>query len=351
MVNLSSLAAFSRRRNGKDRKHCLRQIAECCLLYLRSRLGPGFYFLARLDESDVPLRDVLGFASVRAYNAAVHRANDPSYHRASQHKAIEKAVLTTYGVPTPELIAFAHRDRGRSLDGEAVNSASDILALLEQEKSGEKYCLKQAHGWGGAGFRAIELRESESRIADMGSGELHDAHTYLESLLDSSPEGFVIERYLDQHPYYSGLNTSSVNSFRILIWDRPGAERSWLLAFLRVGREGALVDNATSGAIVFPVNPATKSLEAGFEKYGDGTRYPNHPDSGQQLAGIQPPDFDSAVELALTAVRTFPGISFAGVDVAMSVNGPRVLELNVWPDYGGFAYCRIPSIPNFTALV
>lgn len=333
---------------SEGRKTLVRQLFECLLLFLFARLGPGFYYIARMDYSGVPLRDVLGYASVTAYNRAVHRVNDATYHRASQHKAIEKAVLSCYRVPTPELIAYLDKRRGRTVGGEPAQDAASVTATLRGIEDGTRLCIKQANSWGGAGFRVITVTEGGSAVIDAADGSRHESAGYFHALLDASPEGAVLERYVDQHPFYASLNASSINSYRIVIWDRDDAPRPWIFAFLRVGRDGALVDNATSGAIICPVDATTGRLEAGFLKYGERVRYAAHPDSSQQLEEVAPPGFDDAVTVALTAVRAFPGISFAGVDVAMSNDGPVVLELNVWPDYSGFAYCRTPSRAAFT---
>lgn len=342
--------ALRRSSEGEGNKALWRQVFELIVLMLRSRLGPGFYYLARLDSRDVPWSVVTGFASVKAYNRAVHRVNDATFYRASQHKAIEKAVLSTYGLPTPELIAYADPLRGRATDGAAMTTPEAVAQLLDRVAADEEVCFKQAHGWGGEGFRAARIG-SAGELVDLATNEVRNTTNYLQELFDSSPEGFVIERFVAQHEFYSKLNPTSINSFRILIHDSPDVESSWIYAFLRVGRSGALVDNATSGAIIFPVDPVAKCLQTGFVKYGPRITYAVHPDSGVELSGVRPPDFDAAVSLALDAVRAFPGITFAGVDVAMAADGPRILELNVWPDYAGFAYCQVPSRPSFTARV
>lgn len=327
------------------------QLLDILLLYLRTGLGPAFYYLGRMDARGVPRGEVLAYASVGAYNRAVRRVNDTGYYRASQHKAIEKAILSTYGIPTPELLAYVEPAGGRSVRGAPARSADDVVAVLAGLEEGARVCCKQANSWGGLGFRAFAVTAAGTALRDLASGEVLDTRRCIAGVLADSPQGIVIERYLEQHSFYRAVNPSSVNSFRIFIWDRQGAPRPWLLAFLRAGRAGAIVDNTTAGAIVFPVDPESRRLGRGVEKYGGAENHRVHPESGVELAGIAPPLFDDAVALALEAVRVFPGVHFAGVDIAMSVRGPVVLELNVWPDYSGFAYCRCPFGREFVDRV
>jgi glutathione synthase/RimK-type ligase-like ATP-grasp enzyme len=42
-------------------------------------------------------------------------------------------------------------------------------------------------------------------------------------------------------------------------------------------------------------------------------------------------------------VLAFPGIRFAGVDVAISQSGPIVIELNTSPDRIGAAFVGVPT--------
>tara|TARA_R100000656_G_scaffold123891_1_gene100973 strand:+ start:508 stop:720 length:213 start_codon:yes stop_codon:yes gene_type:complete len=48
-------------------KSIVRQLTEMLLLFIRSRLGPGFYLLAQMYRQDFPLRDVLGYLSTAGY--------------------------------------------------------------------------------------------------------------------------------------------------------------------------------------------------------------------------------------------------------------------------------------------
>ena len=44
------------------------------------------------------------------------------------------------------------------------------------------------------------------------------------------------------------------------------------------------------------------------------------------------PYWNEAVDLSIRAVAAFPHLQFAGVDIAITAEGPVVIELNVEPD-------------------
>jgi glutathione synthase/RimK-type ligase-like ATP-grasp enzyme len=53
--------------------------------------------------------------------------------------------------------------------------------------------------------------------------------------------------------------------------------------------------------------------------------------------------FAEAKALALECLVAFPQMNFAGIDVAMSVDGPVIIESNVQPSHDGAAYVEMPT--------
>ena len=62
---LSYFSLVKKLASDSNNKKASRQLLEMLLLYLRSRLGPGYYFLAQMYRKDVSLNEVLGYLSVR----------------------------------------------------------------------------------------------------------------------------------------------------------------------------------------------------------------------------------------------------------------------------------------------
>ena len=67
-----------------------------------------------------------------------------------------------------------------------------------------------------------------------------------------------------------------------------------------------------------------------------------HPDTNGRISGVQLPYWRECQEVAMQALRAFPHVNLAGVDVAIAVDGPRMIELNVRPDQIGCARIGLP---------
>lgn len=336
--------AWARLRKGQDGLAYLpfwRQLAEMAALFLVRGIGPGYYLQARWWRPSVPFADKWDHLNKKEYNAFIDRWNRPGYQKSSQHKVIEKAILQLTSVPTPEFIGFLHAQRGARADGAPLRNLADLEALCRQ-LMGKKVCFKLVEGYGGAGFAAFQIGEEGGQPVFVhpvtgAVTRIADWH----ALVEPNRDGYIVEHYLVQHPVLSGIHANSVNTLRIWLYQARGECRI-AGAFLRVGRKGSMVDNTSGGGIFCPVD-----LETGMLGYAANAKNPletmaAHPDTGGRISGVQLPYWKECQQVAMRALQAFPHVNLAGVDVAIAVDGPRMIELNVRPDQIGCARIGLP---------
>lgn len=322
-----------------------RQLAEMVALLVFHGLGPGYYHLAGFSRRHITWTMKRNHLGGRAYSRRVNTLNDPRYQKLSQHKLAEKAIFSALSIPTPRLLGYLHYDTGRTRTGGSLKSASDLDRFL-LDGGITRFCAKPVEGHGGRGFIAVEVQnKSTRRYLIMQGDEEITAQTFWERYIDPRlgvGEAMVLEEYFTQHAAYGQLNPSSVNTLRI--WVRVEARRSRsLLGYVRFGRAGALVDNQSAGGLVSPVNLENGEVQQALCGSFRRQTYDVHPDHGARITGHILPFVKDAVRLAEDSVRVFPGLRFAGVDVAMGDLGPVLLELNPAPDRQGSAFVDIPS--------
>jgi hypothetical protein len=94
-------------------------------------------------------------------------------------------------------------------------------------------------------------------------------------------------------------------------------------------RSGA-VDNVSSGGIESIVDVATGRLGPAVLLTQDGRRveFDRHPDTDAQIAGVLVPHWSAVRELTLQLMHAFPELEHVGWDLAVSDQGPRVIEGN-----------------------
>jgi len=316
--------------------------------------GPNFYQMAGFWRRDQQWSTMAGHLSYRQFKAQIDALNPPPYHKLSQNKLAEKAIMTLMGIPTPRFLGLLDRECGRDTTGAPLCTAEDIVRLISRDAA-DRVCFKLVEGSGGKGFVAVDvLRDGpEPRFRPLQAlssssashvSDTRDADTYSASELVArlGDEARVIESYLEQHPAYAALNPTSVNTMRIWVLRQAG-KTSAKLGYLRVGRAGSLVDNHHAGGIVIPIDLGTGRLSEGSDGRATGRTFPVHPDHGTTIKGAVLPMFAEAKELAERCLTVFPYMNFAGMDVAMTPNGPAILEANVQPSRNGAAQVGIPT--------
>ncbi|MGB7405610.1 MAG: sugar-transfer associated ATP-grasp domain-containing protein [Pacificimonas sp.] len=292
-------------------------------------IGPRYYLITGLNGRQVPWSDVAGHVNEAEYLAFIARMNPPEGRRPLDDKAEQKRRLLTADIPTPVPVftmSAGSREQGQPFADAVLASGADRLAV------------KPLSGFGGRGFQSFRI------AIQNGFAVLIDDADHAEIAANELPhllaDGFVAEPYLVQHDWYAARNADSVNTWRIWVVDAGGGPEV-ILAYLRMGRAGRRIDNLTNGGLYAPVDD-DGVLGAG----GDGTIlqtvYAKHPDSGTTLAGERPPFFDEAKALARATLAALPELKFAGVDVAVTPNGPTVIEVNPEPDRMGAARVRLP---------
>lgn len=142
---------------------------------------------------------------------------------------------------------------------------------------------------------------------------------------------YVLQPCLAPHPSFARFGFSAVPTLRaVTCMDRDGHPRL-LRASVRLPGPGMIVDNVTAGGMVAAVDLGTGQL-------GDGVCWrpdlladycTRHPGSGVTVPGFAVPDWPAARDLALAAQREAATLPFVGWDVALTAEGPILLEANI----------------------
>ena len=165
---------------------------------------------------------------------------------------------------------------------------------------------------------------------------------------------FLVEEAIRQHPEVSRLCPQSVNTLRVVTL-LAGGEAKFVYALLRVGSGQGHVDNISSGGMYTLVGPQG---ELEFPAFCDqtGLYYDRHPVTGVAFRGYRLPFFREAVELCCQAAQVEPRLGYIGWDVAVTPDGPVLVEGNNLPGYDMAQNARFHPdgkglLPTFEALL
>lgn len=143
-------------------------------------------------------------------------------------------------------------------------------------------------------------------------------------------EQLLIEECVTQHEKLSQLCDTSVNTLRI-VTARKNHQTTILFRLIRIGNGKNVVDNFHQGGMC--------SI---FDEYGTITRpaidkndnlYTYHPKTKTKIEGFKIPYYEEALELCQKASEKVEQIGLVGWDVAITPDGPVLIEGNNLPSY------------------
>ena len=156
----------------------------------------------------------------------------------------------------------------------------------------------------------------------------------------------VLEEVVVQHRAMNALHSHSVNTIRVVTVLKEKGPRV-VVAYMRVGN-GKVVDNFNSGGMVVPVD-----VEDGTVKFPAidkaGNLYHRHPLTSVSIVGFAVPLWEQVLNLAKQAAAEFSELGIMGWDVAVTDDGPLLIEGNHYP--GHDIYQLPPHTPDGIGLL
>lgn len=123
------------------------------------------------------------------------------------------------------------------------------------------------------------------------------------------------------------MHPTSINTVRVVT-----LAGKVVVAFLRMGNKGYVVDNFNHEGLVAPID-----IKDGIIKYiaidKQHNEYEIHPYTNEKIVGLQIPMWDKIVELCESACKEIPEIGYIGWDVCVGEKEPFLIEGNEFPGH------------------
>lgn len=296
------------RRSGKSKAAILADMAHCMLKY-----GAGYYDYMIFEYENMDASQRATYMTRMVNKKMTMKLNDQSYTHIFDYKN-----------------EFYHTFKD-FLKRDFLDTAIADKESVEKFLEGKEYVIvKPSDGECGKGIEKIKIKDFAS---------LKDAAEYI---LDKNNNFGVVEDFIVQHPKMSSLYPDSVNCLRMATVV-VNKEAHLLYAVLKTGNNGNFVDNLESGGYACHVDLAThKVCGPGHTSSSimDAQLSEIHPATGVSFRGFEVPYLDEAAELVKKAAMVLPQVGYIGWDVAITENGPAIIEGN---NYCAYDFPQLPD--------
>ena len=240
---------------------------------------------------------------------------DLDYTCILRDKTLFGEMLKMWGYNTPHIIAKIYCEQ-------------DAMDFVETTHCGGGWFCKPINGQCGEGAFKLFVLSDEKCMIDNSQYALEEAKGLLIKRLSRTP--YIIQNIVEQLPEINAIYPKSLNTVRITTY--YDKEKQQVLPFAGLYRAGAYnleVDNWAIGGILIGVDVLSGKLgKYGFFKHGNGGKTDRHPETGFVFENYQLPNYNQALQQAISLHYKLKGIPIIGWDIALTKDGPVFIEGN-----------------------
>ncbi|GAA4404879.1 sugar-transfer associated ATP-grasp domain-containing protein [Quisquiliibacterium transsilvanicum] len=309
------------------------------LLRLRNSggmLGLSDYFQYRLYEPLPFGGHKVDFAGWRMEGWLDERLNGRMWRGIIEDKCVFHAICVLQGIPVPRVLGLFH-PAGRRLGNVPVLRHTQDVEHFLREAISYPFFSKPVFGVSGGGAAAVDSIDRTRDELVLASGQQVSVSAFADSLSRSSPGatpalGWLFQERLQQHELIAAVCGETVATLRfIVLLDDHGPELFRVVWRIPTGAN--MTDNfgrhGRTGNLAARVSLESGEIERVIAGVGAAmTTHSTHPDTGARLLGWQLPLFREACDLVLLASALIPMFRFQHWDVAITRNGPVIVECN-----------------------
>ncbi len=300
--------------------------------------GPGklamheYYSSGAFDPklSAAQKREFVGETASRKLNRRLSPIRKTPSRSFIRDKVMYSALLEQLGLRTTKTQAVVLRDRSYG----NIPALRDIEDIKEFLVNTAVYPIfgKPVEGSKSVGSALIEDIDRSAGVLLLANGKKVDVATFANETYNDFDKGFIFQSAVQQHPDMRKMTGKAVGTLRVVtIRDETGVEP--LYSAWKIPAPTAMSDNFWQpGSMVAEVDISTGKLVRC--KRGSGVKaewIDAHPVNGEVFAGYQIPHWEAVKKLVAQAHDLFPEFGVFGWDIAVTPDGPLIIECNANP--------------------
>lgn len=258
------------------------------------------------------------------------------YHNCARNKYITHKMFEGTGIKTSELYCFYQPESKVYINSNMTDIADSVSGVCQilQRKNVKECVIKvidSSHGDGVIVVKSINYIDDDAIV------KIYDGQEKKMSEL-LAEKSLIFESVIKQSQQLASFNESSVNCIRFMTTLYPDGSAKVIGGFIKIGRRGKCIDNAGSGGnIDAGVNFDTGEIYnvCQFDGWDKILKIRKHPDSGILIEGAIIENWEKIKAEVIRYQQAFPYCKAVGWDIAITDDGPVVVEINdAWDPTG-----------------
>lgn len=304
------------------------------LCLLRAEFSPKELFVWGLLDPRIDKHSLRRYLSKFRLSKFQSSVSPTSHACLLENKELFYRFSEALNFPVPETIAFLS-DKKIWFPGEYPQDPEPELQQRLQRLQGAELIVKPAGGVYGSGIRALTVDNGE--LVDDGR------RLSVQALMAELEPGerYILQMRLQNHPdlaALTGFKTLLALRVETELPDSPASQAKLVSAYFRVSVDESVANNfdyGRGGRVIAKIDVESGRVIRAVHRSESGYGMQDIeqlPLNGKLLIGLEIPLWQEVRQLLENRVAAFYPIRLAGWDVAVTPDGPSVLEGNFWFD-------------------
>jgi hypothetical protein len=334
LKRVADYAALARRVSTEHGIPVIQQAFDILHLARKSgRIGPGDYFTYRLFDKLVGQSEKEEFVGWKA-EPRLDSLNDRRWHCLGLDKVLTYSLLRANNIRIPDTRAIYLPNRARPLgDAVSLDSPAALHSWLRVSGNYPFFSKPSASGFARGAFFAESYDDQSDRVV-LRNGPSIGTESLCREFLDIEKLGYLFQTPVQTDPRLAPTLGATVTSLRMMVLCDEVQEPILHRAFWKLPVGSNIHDNyngGLSGNLAAAIDPLTGQIARVINGTGlDIVEVAIHPDTGADLKTLFVPDWMDVLNFTLKAALTLPKLRFQQWDIALSDDGPVVLEVNLF---------------------
>lgn len=247
-------------------------------------------------------------------------------------KVLYGAVMNQFGFAVPQMQAVFAEDRHYGTLP-VLKTAADIEAFMLEDAEYPLF-VKPEEGSGSVGSALISEIDTEARELLLSNGKRIDLRAFADEVVRDYGEGFLFQEAVRQHSLLTEVAGPAVGSIRVVTVNDGGCP-TCLYTLWKIPSPSAMSDNYWQpGSMLAEIDKTSGYLVQCRRGSGPAQEMlDRHPVSGAVFSGMQIPHWDAILRLTSEAHAMLPKFGVIGWDIAITDDGPVIIESNANPHH------------------
>ncbi len=312
---------------GKPLSAQLRDMLSCCMR--GNKLTVDEYYQMMLFDDATYSADVKKtFVGLQKSRDIWVRLTEPNQHLGllNDKLAYEK-MMQGFGFATTETVGIVGGHYPEAPGLTQIDSAEKLTAFFANVTM--PVFGKPVDSLQSLGSARFESFDRSSKKLNLANGETISVEDLFEEIVSEFGGSYIFQKCVQPHSALADICAGGLPTVRVVTLDSGNGPELYRAA-IKLTSSGNVADNFwRAGNMLAPVDIENGIMDKALTQMGiDGEFLSHHPVTNAPIEGTTIPHWDKVTNAAIDAAKLIPGSILIGFDIAISQDGPVIIEAN-----------------------